>query len=101
MSDNVMQHKTVNCRCADDAKRIALLAGTMGVELDRKSQEVKDLKKKYISSSFHECNDFWNNIFPRSTIQKCDIFIYAQDVVSGSLGVDSLSGGAKEELAMK
>ena len=42
MSDNVMQHKTVNCRCADDAKRIALLAGTMGVELDRKSQQVKD-----------------------------------------------------------
>ena len=40
-----MQLQTVNCRCADDAKRIALLAGTMGVELDRKSQEVKDLKK--------------------------------------------------------
>ena len=27
--------------------------------------------------------------------------IYAQDVCSGSLAVDSLSGGAKEELAMK
>ena len=34
----------MNSRCADDSKRIAILAGTMGVELERKNQEVKDLK---------------------------------------------------------
>ena len=28
-------------RCADDAKRILALAGIMGVEVDRRSQEVK------------------------------------------------------------
>ena len=94
MSDNVMQHKTVNCRCADDAKRIALLAGTMGVELDRKSQEVKDLKIIYFKFLS------WVQWFLRNTFSRRNV-IYAQDVGSGSLGVDSLSGGAKEELAMK
>ena len=38
MSDNA----AMNSRCADDSKRIAILAGTMGVELERKNQEVKE-----------------------------------------------------------
>ena len=63
----------------------------MGVELDRTSQEVNDSEKTKRRI-----------IKKRKKIQqsRSSERLYAQDVGSGSLGVDSLSG-AKEELVMK
>ena len=41
-------------RCADDAKRIVSLAGIMGVEVDRKSQEVKNANFVALALDFHK-----------------------------------------------